>query len=252
MNQERKRPKPPSGDAKKAITPNTADSGAENSKKDHPSTRWGRKILAAAGAIVTIGGAITVISQYTHLLSGVTHASTRGGPSFTQVERSPILGISFYQNAQLDPMSIVDGSDNNPIVNVTMKSEPFELWFPTLATPATALEVCAAHARSIYNNISQTGKERRLHMPNPRNRRADYPYASGFLAIRVPPDGLVHTHMTETRVEAASGGDQKYYVSNLANEHGKIYLVVYRNDNRFNSNTFESNNVEYFILNFSK
>ena len=38
------------------------------------------------------------------------------------------------------------------------------------------------------------------------------------------------------------GGDQKFYVSNLTNQHGKFYLVIYVNDN--NDQTFEPSNIE--------
>lgn len=241
-------PKTPSANANKPNKPdgpNTADSGGGNGKKDPPPVKWSKRLLAVAGAIVTIGGAVAVISQTTHWLDGIFSS----GPAFTSVERSPILGVSFYQNGQLDPMSL-SGSDQDQVVNVSMKAgEPFEMWFPALQNSISAIEVCAAYAGAIDNNIPRTGQNGVLTCLTPGTGVADYPYASGGLAISTPPDELGHVQITGTRAQDASGGDEKYYVSNLTSEHGKVYLVVYMNDN--NDKSFESNNVEYFILNFN-
>lgn len=239
------RPKTPAASANKPIAPNTADSGGGNGKKDPPSVKWWKALLAIAGAVVTIGGAVAVISQTTHWLDGVFSSS----PQITTVERSPILGVSFYQNGQLDPMSL-SGSDQDQLVNVAMKAgEPFEMWFPALQNSISAIEVCAAYTSAIDNSIPQTGQNGVFTCLTPGTGVADYPYASGGLAISTPPDGLAHVQITGTRAQDASGGDEKYYVSNLTSEHGKVYLVIYMNDN--NDKSFEANNIEYFTLNFS-
>lgn len=240
----------PSANADSPTAGDNKGSGTGNSKKDPAPVKWWKGILAIAAAIVTISGAIAVISKTTHWLSSITRASASSSPTFSAVERSPILGISFYQNGQLDPMSI-SGSEQEQGVNVSMKAgEPFELWFPALQNSVSAIEVCASHTSAIYNNIPQTGQNGVQTCLSPGTGLADYAYASGGLAIvSASPDQAAHVQITGSRAESASGGDQKYYVSNLTSEHGKVYLVIYMNDN--NDHTFESNNLEYFTLNFS-
>ena len=123
------------------------------------------------------------------------------------------------------------------------------MWFPALQNSISAIEVCTAYTSAIDDNIAQTGQNGVLTCLTPGTGIADYPYASGGLAISTPPDELAHMQITGTRAQDASGGDEKYYVSNLASEHGKVYLVIYMNDN--NDKSFEPNNIEYFTLNFS-
>jgi hypothetical protein len=246
MNDERRRQQTPSGKktpsagANELIAGDTTDTGAQGGKRDSFPVKWSKLIVSIAAAIVAIGGALAIISQFTHWL-------TSSPPQISQVEKSPILGVSFYQNGQLDPMSL-SGSDQNQVVNVSMTAgQPFELWFPALQNAESAIEVCTAYSSAIDNNIPQTGQNGVFTCLTPGTGAADYPYASGGLPISTPPDQLGHAQITGTRAEDASGGDQKYYVSNLTSYHGKVYLVIYMNDN--NDKSFEPNNVEYFTLN---
>src|SRR5438034_6224056 len=80
--------------------PKTAESETKSGTDDRRSATWVKRILAMAGAIVTIGGAVTVIAQFTHWLDFVVHASasTCSSSSSPGLEVSPLLGISFHQN----------------------------------------------------------------------------------------------------------------------------------------------------------
>ncbi len=232
-------------------------SGAAGENNDRPPVRMLRRVLAVAGAIVTIGGAVTLISQTTHWLDNLTHA--HAGKPVSEIERSPILGMSFYQNAQMDPMSYSDpgGTGQNLEINVSMKPEPFELWFPVLGTESS-VEVCASNNSAILNSVRQTGKSGVITCLSPGTGAADYAYASGTLFESSGPQDPIHTQIDGSRVQSASGGDQRYYIStltannrstSLTNRRSKLYLVIYFNDNY--GRTFEPNNLERFVLNFS-
>jgi len=235
-------------------------SDSARKKDEHPLSKWTKRILAAAGAIVTIGGAVTVISKTTHWLDGITvprPAKTAG--MVNEIERSPILGISFYQNGQLDPMSYGGfgaGGGTNPVVTVYMTHAPFEIWFPALANGA-ALQVCAWSSDYIFQNAAQAGQIGTKSCMNPFNSPADYPYGGGGLWLS-PPGNVGNTAIVQTRAQPASGGDEKYYVSNLANTKGDFYLAIYLNDNGFGNlesngqqnSDFQASNLEDFILNF--
>jgi hypothetical protein len=140
-----------------------------------------------------------------------------------------------------------------------MKSEPFELWFPALGTQST-LNVCASTDSAVFSNMFEQGGFNCL---SPETGDADFNYASGSL-FETSPQILSHTVLFGTRVQSASGGDQKYYASNLVtpgltassrhtvgltSQNSRLYLVIYMNDN--NDTSFESNNVEDFILSFN-
>ena len=194
----------------KTADSHTAAPGAEDDADDRPPVKWVKRILAVAGAVVTIGGAIGVISQTTHWLDGITHASAHSSPSFSEIERSPILGISFHQNGQLDPMSLSypNGTSQNPAVDVSVQSEPFEVWFPTLGSES-AVEVCASRSNAIYHDIPLTGRSGVFTCLTPGTGVADYTSASGYLPVSIPPADIAHTQIEGTRAEPASGGGPK-------------------------------------------
>lgn len=236
--------------------PHSTSGGAEDNPDDRPVVSWTKRIVAVAGAIAAIGGAVTVISQTTHLFGFLTHASSSACPSSTTFERSPNLGVSFYQNGKLDPMSSSDagGTGQQAAVSVCMKSVPFEIWFPALV-PNSQLSICASNSRGIFGFTNCF---------EPAFGAADFKYASGTL-YEYSSTYLAHTSIWGNQAQSASGGDQKYYVSNitsfsgspaspvphvvsLASEHGKLYLAVYLNTNNYS--TFQAHNVEDFILTF--
>jgi hypothetical protein len=240
--------------------PSTPADG-EGSADDRLPARWIKRVLALAGAIVVLGGAVTVITQTTHLFGSLTHASASACPSSTEFERSPNLGISFYQNGELAPMSQSDtgGTGQNSTVSVCMKSEPFEVWFPALGAQSS-LSICASTDGAVFSNMFEQGGFNCL---SPITSAANFNYANGSL-YEASPQVLVHSALYGTRVQSASGGDQKYYVSNLVtpgltassrhsipltSQNGKLYFVIYMNDN--NDTSFEPNNVEDFIVSFN-
>jgi hypothetical protein len=232
----------------------TAESESEGKKDQRPSVKWAKRILAAAGAIVTIGGAVTVISHTTHWLGGVaTH------PDLDEIERSPILGISFYQNGQLDPMSYSGysvGGSPNPIITVQMTHAPFEMWFPELSNNAY-LQVCGWTTNYVFQNAAQAGPNGYTSCLNPGHFLAGYPYGGTGLWLS-PPKNTANTVIGDTRAQPADNGDEKYYVANLTNVGSNVYLAVYLNTNGFGSVMpngklnwkFQPGNLEDFILSF--
>ena len=264
MNDQKPDPKTQSAPTGK---PETAASGAKSGADDRRSVNWVKQILAVAGAIVTIGGAVAVISQFTHWLDFISHASASTCPSSTSLEVSPGLGISFYQSGQIDPMSLSAtnaGDQSLVFVNVCMKSEPFELWFPTLSA-GSSLEVCTSDSRTLFSSIFNP--KAIVNCLTPGTGGADYSYASAFLIETTPQPGLpaspagnyAHTEIYGTRAQPASGGDEKYYVSNvitpsgrtilLANQDSNLYLAIYLS-NKANDQGNKSNNTEFFVLSF--
>lgn len=247
MNGQKPKPKTP-----------VVSSSAKDDADDHPPMKWMKRVIAVASAIAAIGGAGTVIHQTTHWLDFLIHRSAPACPA-TQTERSPNLGISFYQNGRLDPMYYSDniGTSQENAVNVCMKSGPFELWFPALGT-GSALEVCTSGDGALFRDMfEQAG----FNCLSPATGAADSNYASGTL-FETSPQVLSHTEIVGSRAILASGGNQKYYVADLttpgvtfrsrhavrlATLNGKLYLVVYL----ANSGTFNTNDVEYFILSFN-
>jgi hypothetical protein len=257
----------------KPASKDASDESAHTEASDPSPVRWGKRVLAIAGAIASIGGTVAVLSQTTHLLSGLTHNSpvgTHSSPPVDEIERSPILGTSFYQNGNLDPMSYsYSGQTNKDIVSVSMQSEPFELWFPALS-PNSVLAVCASASSVIFNNAIQDPQNNDKSCLNVYNAAADFQYASGGL-VETSSQYIAFTAIGGSRAQPASGGDEKYYVSqvisfpnglftgtglqhnpprvvSLTNEHGKLYLVIYLNTNNFR--TFQDGNVEDFTLTF--
>lgn len=227
-------------DASGKTTPSSGVHGAAANKADTP-VKYGKWALAVAGAIVTLGGAVGVISGTTHWLSDIFGSP----PAVTQLEVSPNLGISFHQNGQLDPMS----ANNQGVVSVSMKSEPFEFWFPTLAT-REGLEVCAATGSWIFTDAAKTGNSKAPTCLTPGMGVAEGAHGGGALVL-ASPSQPVSTAIADERSLPAGSGYEKYYVSNLADQ-SRIYLVAYQYTWGTQPNSvspFNSQNVEDFILN---
>jgi hypothetical protein len=202
---------------------------------------------AVAGVVAAIVGVIVAVIAIfvAHHDAQSTQASGNG---VSQLEGSPNLGISFYQNGQLDPMS----ADDQGTVTVTMKSQPFELWFPTLAS-SESLEVCAATGNWVFADAAKTGERNVSTCLTPGMGVAAGPYGGGFLALTTP-SSPVSTNISEDRARPAGQGYGKYYVSNLSSKLGQIYLVIYRYSVKgysFVGPPFNPQHTEDFILNIS-
>jgi len=222
-------------------TPSSGAHGATENNAKAP-VKWAKWTLAVAGAIVTLGGAVAVVSQTTHWLSDIFGSTST---QVTQLEVSPNLGISFHQDGQLDPMS----ADDQGVVSVSVKSEPFELWFPSLASDES-LEVCAATGRWVFANAAETGNSNVTTCLTPGTGVAAGPYGSGYLVL-TSPGNPGSTEIGETRALPVTQGYEKYYVSDFADQR-QIYLVVYKytvGTQPDSTSPFNPNNVEDFILN---
>jgi hypothetical protein len=239
----------------------TSTEGTDAEASERVPARWGKRLLALATAIVTIGGAVAVISQTTRLLSGLTHS----GPPVAVIVKSPVLGISFYQNGDRDSMSYSApyNTTQDLTVDVSMQSEPFEVWFPELGADSS-LSICVSNSSAIFTSAARIGDTSCL---NRYNTAADFPFSSGTL-FETSSKYIAHTSIAGDRAQSATGGDQQYYVSTLSsfpngidtlavhhphvvlmtNQHGKLYLVIYRNTDNYD--TFQANNIADFVLNF--
>jgi hypothetical protein len=88
-------------------------------------------------------------------------------------------------------------ADNQGTITVTLKSEPFELWFPTLASNES-LEVCAATGDWVFASAAETGKGNSPTCLTPGTGVAAGPYGSGYLVLTTP-DGPASTNISEDR-----------------------------------------------------
>jgi hypothetical protein len=236
--------------------PASRSSPKETQAGDRPAVKWVKWIIAAAGAIVAVGGAVAVISQTTHILGNFLRTPTQSSPTFSVLSQSPILGVSFYQNGNIDPMAPPpNGAETGPI-SVAMQPEPFELRFPDLGA-SSALEVCASDDQNVFSSAARTGQSGVQTCLSPTSGAADYPYGSGALVVS-SPSYIAHTEIAGSRAIAAPLDHQQFYVSRLASfphftptlgphqvvflpltrEHGRLYLVIYQTSN--GSSVFES------------
>jgi hypothetical protein len=224
----------------KAHSREASDAKDERESSDKAPVKWAKWMLAVAGAIVTIGGAVAVISQTTHWLGNLN-----SGTPAPQLTVSPNLGISFHQYGQSDPMS----ADDHGTVTVTLKSEPFELWFPTL-TSDESLEVCAATGTWVFENAAETGKKNVVTCLSPGTGGAQDVIPGGDLFLTASDDPK-STSINKERTQPATQGYEEYNVSRFASGPRRIYLVVYRSsdDPQSVENRFTQQRIEDFILN---
>jgi hypothetical protein len=167
-------------------------------------------IVAICAGVSTIGGAVKLgVEGYDW------YQARQEEPS--AFSRTPNLGLQFWQNGKQIPMADEALSDAERQVVVTMRPDPFELWFPSLKNDA-ALQVCAWHDDSIFTLDSE------LSMDSTRcfaagTGMATAAYADGSLVQAV--DG--HNYYAGERVEAAGvDGYSKIYVSRTGSAYGEM------------------------------
>jgi hypothetical protein len=205
-------------------------------------------IVAAVAAAAIIAALHLGSAQPASGVTGSGPAGHGSGPPVATLDRSPILGVSFHQNGQLATMSssgsteTIAGSAIDTI-NVSMRDEPFEFWFPALEGNSW-LAVCASPNPAIFNPGNATT------CLSPGRTALDYKYGEGGFWVTSDPADPINTGVGASRAEPAANGDQKFYVGNLVRYSGsKFYIAICRNDGGLTLKIH--NNLEFFVLNFS-
>jgi hypothetical protein len=210
-----------------------ADTEAEPTRPAKKAKKFARAALATAAALVTLSGAATVIVKIVHSLNSTSPAHTStDDPSCVRIQRSSTSGLSFYQDAQQDPMAYCNPDDPGGMFTVSMKSKPFELWFPALVG-SRAVEVCASTDISLFADAKANPLGATRTCLTPGTGVADAELGGGFLAISTPQEA-VHTEIAGSRPQPATDGQQKYYVSTaigpktiaFSSFHDRLYLVI--------------------------
>jgi hypothetical protein len=260
------------GSDKPADATDQAKSG-QDSDGVRPVRRWSKRVYAGLGVIVTIGGVITLGAQAGHWFSGLSQASdsTCHMATTNEIQRSPTLGISFHQSNQVAFMSyanLAKAGFQIPTIDVCLNSAPFEIWFPAFTTPNATIEICPSPTTAIFQedpfNVS-------IHSSKPPGCLikgtdvADYSYASSVLYEALPYSPS-HNDISGIRVQAATGGDDKYFVASLwsptvytskgpsshaiplSTQTANLYLVVYGTSD-YNL-PFTVKRLEHFVLMF--
>jgi hypothetical protein len=191
-------------------------------------------VLTTAAALVTLSGAVAVIIQIVHWLDRPAPPRTAvSGPSCIQIERTLNNGLSFHQDGQQDPMAYCNPTGPDNTFTVSMKSGPFELWFPALVGNS-AVQVCASTSSAVFADASAPPASDKRTCLTPGTGVADAQLGGGFLAMG-DAEEPVHTEIAGNRPQAAANGYQKYYVSTvlgtsntitLTNFHDRLYLVI--------------------------
>ncbi|GAB2869906.1 hypothetical protein GCM10027176_84490 [Actinoallomurus bryophytorum] len=209
----------------------------------------GRTRLRAAA----IGGAALATAAIVAAAAVLAWPSLRGGPSdhtaspttrvSTQaaaqgLQRTPRLGLEFWQDGTQDPMSFATQGDKD-VVTVSMRAAPFELRFPELPADV-ALEVCAWTDDGIFTVKDGAAVSDSPYF-RPGTGLADYEYGSGTLYL----NNEGHNHLVGTRIAAQSAGESKVSFGQtfrdqratpLRNQRGELYLTVFADkdeDGRF-------------------
>ncbi len=144
-----------------------------------------------------------------------------------------------------DSTATIEGTTADT-VDVSMKNEPFEMWFPTLDAKSY-IEVCASPESGLFKPSDV------VTCLDPGRGVVDYTYGSGGFWVTADIsnlNNLANTDVAVPRAQSASNGDEKFYVGNLPMFHAqKFYLVIYLNPGSWTLKP--NNNIELFVLNFT-
>ncbi|MGI5267665.1 serine/threonine protein kinase [Nonomuraea sp. CA-218870] len=217
----------------------------------------GASLVAGAVAVATV--AVTLALNLDRPTGGATSgptpsASGTPSPVRDQVARSPRLGIEVWQGGTASTMAFSDR--DREITRVTMKAEPFELRFPTLAKD-TAAQICAWTDDSVLR-VEQGAKVEDHTCYAPGTGIADYEHGSGTLWM----DERAHNHLVDTRVAEHSDTQDKVLFSTISQNgaatpagewKGEVYLSFFVDrdgDKRFDLTGPAE--YEYLVLEFPR
>lgn len=224
-----------------------------------PKAAWaslGRawKVTAGVlGALVLISGAVTAVNQAANWWA-YRSATSSPTPSPSQLDRTPVLGIQFWQGAQQASMTLqTDSAGLETMIDVYLKRVPFYVWFPAVGAN-DEIQIVAWTDKSIFTIPRDA--------PIPDGPPfgwgtgiADYNYKSGTLILT--KEG--HNALFGSGLASAGNGMQKTYISTLwigrapagvpiAQAPVDVYVAVYIDKNH--DNKFDWGDYEYIRLRF--
>ncbi|MGD9530808.1 hypothetical protein [Pseudonocardia sp.] len=174
--------------------------------------------------------------------SGPRDSPGRPAATAGDVQRTPRLGLEFWQGDTQAPMFVEDLG--TPVVRVALRSEPFEIRFPRLPS-GVALQVCAWTDRSILV-LDDGVRHEDVPFLRPGTGFADHEFGSGTLFV--DPEG--QNYLIDTRVRHRTDDQDSFFVSRLdgAGSLGStdVYLAVTVDRNR--DDVVDSDEYEYVQL----
>ncbi|MFG1945834.1 serine/threonine protein kinase [Nonomuraea sp. NPDC048826] len=228
---------PPSGPPVPLPPPGTGPSSQPASMPPGaPPTQPGRRRAGMAIGASLVAGAVTVATVAVTLVLNLDRPSGGGAtatptpsaatgtpsPVQNQIARSPRLGIEVWQGGAASTMAFSD--PGKEISSVTMKAEPFELRFPTLAKD-TAAQICAWTDDSVFR-IERGGKVEDHSCYTPGTGIADYEHGSGTLYLNEQG----HNYLIDTRVAKHTDAQDKVLFSTIAKDGATTQVDQWKGD----------------------
>lgn len=218
-------------------------------------------VLTAVGTLVAVLGlAFSVITWLKPHPGGDTPGGTPTSATTAPaiaMQRTPSLGIEFWQAKGQDNIAFRNGDPNSDVVDVTLDGTPFEARFP--ASYATAgVYICAWSDDSIFN-ITQGADGSDHYCFGFGRGMADSGFGSGTLTLS--KDGF--NAFAGDRLGRVSDAQDKIYVSGfdtvtdagsspvvpIAKQRTPVYLVVWVDADQ--DHVFDAGEYEYLVLNFA-
>jgi hypothetical protein len=202
-------------------------------------------ILAVAAAVATLGGGIRGVLAVVHWWQDRNVVKTE-----TLFDRTPRLGMEFWQAGKPDPMRYRDASEE--VVRVEMERSSFQLRVPAVAKK-TAVQICAWTDDSIFR-LRQGVRTEQVPFFSPGTGIADTEFASGTLYL----NDEAHNYLVGTRLRRRPDSKDEAFFATvfsgtrsrrpLTAQKGPLFLTVYidRNANQI----VELGEYEYVELDF--
>jgi hypothetical protein len=190
-----------------------------------------------------------------HTASPTTRTTTPAAAANQGLQRTPRLGLEFWQNGAQDAMSFA-AQGGKDVVTVSMRAAPFELRFPKLGKDV-ALQVCAWGEDSVFSVQDGAAVSENPYF-RPGTGVADYEYGSATLYL----NNEGHNHLVGTRIATQSADESKVsfgqtyrdqQATPLQNQRGALYLTVFVDKDKDNDGRFRLTGpaeYEFVVLRF--
>ena len=182
---------------------------------------------SAAVVVATVGGI------YAFGRDILTTAKSRiGRPIFTELVRTPHLGLEFWQNEKLAPMTLQRLGGGRTIVTTHLRRGPFQVRIPNYIANMK-IYVCAWSDDAIFSLDDKETTED-VEFLHGGTGIADYPFASATLSVRRD----AHNHFTGNRITRIADGKAEIFFGSvwrpglnepisLAMQESDLFLTVF-------------------------
>ena len=196
----------------------------------------------------TIWPAILLLAVVALLVAIFTIRKSRSTPPHgTDMMKTPVLGIEFWQENQSHPIFV--SREASSIFRVQLKPAPFEIHYPRRNTD---LQLCAGTDLSVYEIIAVGKKISDVPYFNPGTGMAEGEFGGGRLYLT----NQAHHYITEWRSRPRDGGRDSLMIKSISTESEPdagwptVCLVFFFNLN--GDDLVDANEFERVVLDFSK